>query len=104
MLVFSTNKDLMKLASEADVSEEEQTLSPSQQKLHIQMERKGHGGKTVTMVLGFVGSDDDLQQLAKTLKTKCGVGGSARGGEILIQGDKVQKVKEILTSLGYNVK
>lgn len=101
MLVFSTNKDLMKLASE---TAEEQTLPPSAQHLHVQMERKGHGGKTATMVLGFVGSDDDLQSLAKTLKIRCGVGGSARGGEILIQGDKVQKVKEILTSLGYLVK
>lgn len=103
MLVFSTNKDLMKLASE-ESDEQQETLSPSQQRLHVQMERKGHGGKTATMVLGFVGSDDDLQQLAKTLKTRCGVGGSARGGEILIQGDKVQQVKEILASLGYNVK
>jgi len=103
MLVFSTNKDLMKLASEAE-NQEEETLTPSQQKLHVQMERKGHGGKTATMVLGFVGSDDALQDLAKTLKTRCGVGGSARGGEILIQGDKVAKVKEILVSLGYTVK
>lgn len=103
MLVFSTNKDLMKLASEG-ADDQPETLAPSQQRLHVQMERKGHGGKTVTMVLGFVGSDDDLQQLAKTLKTRCGVGGSARGGEILIQGDKVQQVKEILASLGYNVK
>jgi len=103
MLVFSTNKDLMKLASEAE-NQEEETLAPSQQKLHVHMDRKGHGGKTATMVLGFVGSDDDLQALAKTLKTRCGVGGSARGGEILIQGDKVAKVKEILVSLGYTVK
>lgn len=103
MLVFSTNKDLMKLASE-EADDQQETLAPSLQRLHVQMERKGHGGKTATMVLGFVGSDDDLQQLAKTLKTRCGVGGSARGGEILIQGDKVQKVREILVSLGYNVK
>ncbi len=93
----------MKLASEG-MDDQSETLVPSQQHLHVQMERKGHGGKTATMVLGFVGSDEDLQQLAKTLKIRCGVGGSARGGEILIQGDNVQKVKEILTSLGYNVK
>ena len=58
----------------------------------------------MTLVTGFVGSDDDLKDLARSLKTKCGVGGSARGGEILIQGDFRQRVKDLLSAEGYNAK
>lgn len=99
-LVFSTNRDL-KLEPEAD---ERQTLPAEQQNLHVRMERKGRGGKTATVVEGFVGRDEDLESLARTLKSKCGVGGSAKDGLIIIQGDIVPKIKQLLTSLGYRVK
>lgn len=99
-IVFSTNPDFHFDEPEQEV----ETLAPSEQKLHVQMERKGRGGKTATVVSGFVGSDDDLAALAKTLKTKCGVGGSAKDGLIIIQGDLTAKVRTILAQLGYNAK
>ena len=99
-IVFSTNPDFH--FDEPETQPE--TLAPSEQRLHVQMERKGRGGKTATVVSGFVGSDDDLADLARTLKTKCGVGGSAKDGIIIIQGDCVPKVRTILAQLGYTVK
>lgn len=66
------------------------------------MERAGRGGKTVTLVRGFIGSADDLQSLCKLLKQKCGVGGSAKDGEIIIQGDHRQRLVEILKKEGYS--
>ena len=66
------------------------------------MERAGRGGKTVTLVRGFIGSTDDLQSLCKLLKQKCGVGGSAKDGEIIIQGDHRQRLVEILKKEGYS--
>ncbi len=72
--------------------------------LHVLKERKGRAGKTATIIDGFEGSDEDLRELAATLKHRLGVGGSARGGEILIQGDMVEKVKALLRTLGYKVK
>ena len=68
------------------------------------IERNHRGGKVVTLVTGFVGSDDDLQALGKMLKTKCGVGGSAKDGEIIIQGEHLERVKQILAAAGYNCK
>lgn len=97
-IVFSTNPD-WKPEDEPEVI----TLAPEKQKLRVRMERKGRGGKQVTLVTGFVGNDDDLADLAKTLKTGCGVGGSAKDGEIIIQGDHVQRVKEILSKIGYRM-
>ena len=82
-IVYSTNPDMQ---YETDDVEEEETLPPSKQKLRIMLDKRNRKGKEVTLVTGFVGSDDDLKDLARSLKTKCGVGGSARGGEILIQG------------------
>lgn len=67
------------------------------------MERKGRGGKQATIVKGFVGSPNDLEDLARKLKSGCGVGGSAKDGEIIIQGDKVDRVKTLLTQLGFRV-
>ncbi|MCQ2297421.1 MAG: translation initiation factor [Bacteroidales bacterium] len=97
-IVFSTNPD-WKPEDEPEVI----TLAPEKQKLRVRMERKGRGGKQVTLVTGFVGNNDDLADLAKTLKTGCGVGGSAKDGEIIIQGDHVQRVKEILSKIGYRM-
>lgn len=102
MLVYSTNKEFMdrELAS----TEETVTLEPSKQRLIVRIDRRQRAGKQVTLVEGFVGSQDDLAALAKTLKVKCGVGGSAKDGEITIQGDLRDKVTALLTGMGYNAK
>lgn len=98
-IVFSTNPDW-----KPEEEPEQQTLPPQQQTLRIRIERKGRGGKTATIIAGFVGKDNDLEALAKTLKTGCGTGGSAKDGEIIIQGDCLQKVRDILSKKGYKVK
>lgn len=72
-------------------------------KLHIAIEKKGRGGKTATIIYGFNGSDEELQELASTLRHRLGTGGSARGGEILLQGDRRQQTAELLRSLGYKI-
>lgn len=84
--------------------EEEETLDPEDQNLYVSLDRKHRKGKVVTLVEGFIGTEEDLKELGKTLKSKCGTGGSAKDGEIIIQGDKKGKVYEILISMGYRVK
>lgn len=97
-VVYSTNPDY---EYEDDESHEDTTLHKNQQKLRLSMERAGRGGKTVTLVRGFVGTDTDLNALCKLLKQKYGVGGSAKDGEIIIQGDHRQRLVEILKTNGY---
>lgn len=97
-VVFSTNPDFNYEKME---EEEEATLPNNQQKLRVSMEKKGRGGKTVTLIKGFIGAEDDLKDLGKLLKTKCGVGGSAKEGEIIIQGDFKQRIIELLKAEGY---
>ena len=97
-VVYSTNPDFQ---YENIEEEETETLPKSQQKLRVNMEKKGRGGKTVTLIKGFIGTEDDLKELGKLLKTKCGVGGSAKEGEIIIQGDFKQRIIELLKTEGY---
>ena len=97
-VVYSTNPDYNYVTDEEPEAE---TLPKQQQKLRVQMEKNHRGGKTVTLVKNFVGTSDDLKELGKLLKTKCGVGGSAKDGEILIQGDFKEKVIDILKKEGY---
>ena len=98
-VVYSTNPDFSFREEEEETIE---TLAPSAQKLIVSIDRRNRGGKQVTLVTGFIGSDEDLAALGRTLKVKCGVGGSAKNGEITIQGDFRDKVTEILRSMGYN--
>ena len=77
------------------------TLAPKQQKLRVLLDRKQRGGKTVTLVQGFVGTDEDLKSLEKLLKNKCGVGGSSKDGEIIIQGDRKTQIAALLQEMGY---
>ncbi len=98
-VVYSTNPDFKYQSAFDDLLVE--TLPKEKQKLVVRIDRRQRGGKQVTLVAGFVGTDDDLQALAKLLKNKCGVGGSAKDGEILIQGDFRQKIVDILTAEGY---
>ena len=100
-MVYSTNPDFEAF----DEQEEEiETLLPSAQNLYISRDKKQRKGKQVTLVNGFVGRSDDLAALGKTLKSKCGTGGSVKNGEILIQGDFREKVKGLLEGLGYKCK
>lgn len=100
-VVFSTNPDHQ---YNYDEESEEDTLPNNQQDLRVMLDKKQRGGKKVTLVTGYVGTSDDLKSLGKLLKTKCGVGGSAKNGDILVQGDFRDKVVEILKKEGYKVK
>lgn len=84
--------------------QEQPTLPPQQQHLRVELDRSGRAGKTVTLITGFVGSAADLDSLAKLLKTRCGTGGSAKDGDIVIQGDVRTKVAEILQKEGYKAR
>ena len=97
-VVYSTNPDY---SYEMEDDGEQVTLEASRQKLRVQLDRKNRGGKVVTLVTGFVGTENDLKELGKLLKSKCGVGGSAKDGEIIVQGDFKQKVLELLKKEGY---
>ena len=97
-VVYSTNPNFnYQEESFTDV----ETLAPSQQSLYVSIDRKQRAGKEVTLVEGFIGSEEDLKALGKMLKSKCGVGGAAKDGEILIQGNLKQKVFDLLMTAGY---
>ena len=100
-MVYSTNPNFQFITEE---EQEPQTLEPSRQRLIVSIDRKGRGGKQVTLVSGFVGTQEDLAALGKQLKVKCGVGGTAKDGEITIQGDLRDKVTELLKGMNYNAK
>lgn len=97
-ILYSTDPDFV---YEDELEEEVETLPKEKQKLRISLDKKQRNGKKVTLVANFVGTEEDLTALGKTLKTQCGVGGSVKDGELLIQGDFREKVLEILHKLGY---
>jgi translation initiation factor 1 len=99
--VYSTNPDFM---PQNDSPEEVETLPPGKQNLIVNLDKKQRKGKQVTIVLNFIGNEDSLKELGKTLKSKCGVGGAVKDGEIIIQGDFRQKIKNLLDSMGYHCK
>ena len=100
-MVYSTNPDF---EYRTDERTEPATLPPARQQLRVWLDRKQRAGKVVTLVRGFVGREEDLAELARLLKTRCGVGGAAKQGEIIIQGDHRDRVVEILTKAGYGCK
>lgn len=100
-IVYSTADDFDYAGESA---QEMETLPNKQQKLKVGRDKKARKGKIVTLVTGFVGTDADLEALGKQLKQRCGVGGSVKNGEILIQGDFKQKIAEYLESENYQVK
>ncbi len=98
-MVYSTNPDF---AYETEEEQEEETLPKERQRLRVAVEKKNRGGKTVTVVKGFVGTETDLKDLGKLLKTKCGVGGAVKEGEILIQGEWRDRLVSLLRQEGYS--
>ena len=98
-MVYSTNPDFTYDYGEG---QEDETVAPAQQKLRVWRDTKGRGGKIATIVRGFVGSTDDLEELGRTLKRGCGVGGSVKDGEIIIQGDHRDRITALLVQKGYS--
>jgi translation initiation factor 1 len=100
-VVYSTNNDF---EFSYQQNEEQATLPPQQQNLRVQLDKSMRAGKQVTLVVGFAGTADDLEKLGKLLKSKCGVGGSVKNGEVIIQGDHRDKLVQILLKEGYKAK
>jgi len=97
-IMYSTNPDFQYNTGEEG---EQDTLPKEKQQLRISLDKRNRGGKMVTLITGFTGTSDDLEAVGKWLKTKCGVGGSAKEGEIIVQGDLRQKVLDLLQKEGY---
>ncbi|MFA6591837.1 MAG: translation initiation factor [Bacteroidales bacterium] len=100
-VVYSTNPDFN---FQKGKEVEEETLPPQKQRLFVTLDKRNRAGKKVTLVTGFTGAGDDLSELGRALKVKCGVGGTAKDGEITIQGDLRDKVAALLQEMGYNAK
>lgn len=97
-VLYSTNPDFEYTTEQV---EEPDTLEPARQELRISLSKKQRGGKEVTLITGFVGREEDLAELGRLLRQRCGVGGSSKDGEILIQGDQRTKLRSLLPTLGY---
>jgi translation initiation factor 1 len=97
-VVYSTNPNFQ---YEKEAVKAQDTLPKEKQALRISLDKRNRGGKKVSLITGFIGSEEDLQDLSKLLKTKCGVGGSAKDGDIIIQGDFRNKLLELLHKEGY---
>jgi translation initiation factor 1 len=100
-VVYSTNPNF---SYQFEQENEQLTLEPNKQNLRLLLDKKNRAGKSVTLITGFVGKEEDLEALGKMLKNKCGVGGSVKEGEIILQGDFRVKAGEILTKAMYKVK
>jgi translation initiation factor 1 len=100
-IVYSTNPDYQ---YQTDNTEETATLPNEKQRLTVTLDKRNRSGKTVTLISGFIGTDGDLDSLARMLKTKCGTGGTAKDGQIIMQGDLRTKITEILKAEHYKVK
>jgi len=95
--IYSTNPDFKWEEEEEEI----ETIAPQQQKLRVGIDRKQRAGKEVSLITGFIGKNEDLEDLGKLLKSKCGVGGSVKEGEIIIQGNHVEKIIKILIEQGF---
>jgi translation initiation factor 1 len=100
-IVYSTNRNLV---IDSDKNDAPETLAPENQNLRVRVESKGRGGKTATIITGFIGTNDDLKSLEKMLKNHCGTGGSSKDSEILMQGDVKEKIVRFLSEKGYKIK
>ena len=98
-IVYSTDPDY---ENDYTGESESKTLPPDEQDLRIMLDRKSRGGKQVTLITGFIGTDEDLKSLAKNLKSKCGVGGSAKNGVVELQGNHRFKILELLEKMGFD--
>ncbi|MAZ36431.1 translation initiation factor [Salibacteraceae bacterium] len=100
-VVYSTNSDY---SYESENDNEQETLPPNEQVLRVYIEKKGRGGKTASVLKGFIGSDEDRNDLSKMIKASCGVGGTVKDGEIIIQGDQRDKIVKLLSAKNYGIK
>ena len=100
-IVYSTNPDF---SYEEEQNNDDITLDATEQKLYVSIDKKNRGGKEVTLVEGFIGNSEDLKELGKYLKSKCGVGGTSKNNVINIQGNHREKVMALLSNMGYHVK
>jgi len=99
-LVYSTHQHVV----QEEIEDENDTLANALQTLKVKLDSKQRAGKVVTMIEGFIGKQADLESLGKILKTKCGTGGTAKDGVILVQGDYLTKITQLLQQMNYKVK